>query len=832
MKNPTRKSPWKLTRKRAILLVLLGGMLLAAALAWVFWDLPGIDSISAHLVQPSIRITDRNNRLLYEILPTDGGRHAVLPLESIPECIKQATIAVEDRNFYQNPGVDVEGILRAAWINLQGGETIAGGSTITQQVARSLILDREESNERSLRRKFREAYLAWELTRSLSKDEILGLYLNQTYYGGLAYGVEAASETFFGKPASELLLPECALLAGLPQAPGRYNPFTNPDLSTERRATVLTLMEKAGFLSAEESQQAQNAPLYLNPAPYPIQAPHFVWIVQQRLDDLFAAGLLDPQQSLIVRTTLDLDQQQLAEQIIDRQILSYQQDTKNLSQNVNNAALVALDPRNGEILALVGSAGYFDESIHGAVDMATAPRQPGSAFKSFLYAQMMDPLRADPWTAATILLDVSTTFVTHDELSYIPVDYDNREHGPVSVREALASSLNIPAVLTLRAAGIDNTVHLARRLGITTLDDPDEYDLSLALGGGQMSLLALSTAYGTFANEGFYTGNYCLLDVRDPGGRMLYHEEKAPQTQVFDRRVAWLISDILSDDRARTLGFGRNSTLKLDRTAAVKTGTTTNYHDNWTIGYTPNFLVGVWVGNSDYQAMRDITGLTGAAPIWHEFLRATQQGQPDRPFQRPEGVVAVKVCDLSGLLPTPACRNSRDEWFLEGTQPTEPDSVYHLVEVDSLTGRLADSFTPAERRQPLIALDLPLAVQPWARKQGLTLLADLAPENSGTPDPASDLLLISPAPNSTYRIKPAFNQSAQQLAVEAGAGRDFVHVSLWVDGVLLAEFEEPPFRAWWPLAAGEHRFRAVGTRSDGETVTGPTVKITVLVDSQ
>jgi penicillin-binding protein 1C len=828
--QPEKTRRQRTRRRLAAGLILLVGLLIAGVI-WVFWDLPSIDTLSAHLAEPSVRITDRNGRLLYELLPEQGGRHAVLPAASMPECIKQATIAVEDRNFYQNPGVDPEGILRALWIDIRGGETIAGGSTITQQVARLLLLSQEERTERSLRRKLRESVLAWELANRLSKDEILALYLNQTYYGGMAYGVEAAAETFFGKPASELLLSECALLAGLPQSPGVYNPFTNPDLATARRSTVLQLMEKAGYIQPTERAAAEQAPLYLNPAPYPIQAPHFVWMVRQRLDELIAAGAVDPRQSLVVRTTLDLDLQQLAEQVIARQIESFHADTKHLSQNVNNAALVALDPRNGEILALVGSAGYFDETIHGAVDMANAPRQPGSAFKPFIYVQALDPRRAHPWTAATILMDVSTSFVTHDQLSYTPVNYDNREHGPIPVRTALASSLNIPAVLTLREVGIDNTIQLARHLGINTLDDPDKYDLSLALGGGQMSLLDLSTAYGALAHGGIFTEHTCLLEIRDPAGKLLYAEKKSAPVQVLDPRAAWLIDDILSDDRARMIGFGRNSTLKLDRTAAVKTGTTTNYHDNWTVGYTPEFLAGVWVGNSDYQAMYSVTGLTGAAPIWHEFIRAALQGRPDVPFPQPEGFVTTRVCDLSGLLVTPACPNAHTEWFIDGTQPTTPDTVYRRVEIDLFTGRLATPDTPTDRRMAITALDLPPVTQSWARAQGLTLLADL--ESSAGNPVAGDTApwILSPPANAVYQIRGSFDETAQQLAVSAGAGREFVRVALWADGNQLAEFDAPPYQAWWPLAAGTHSFWAVGTRADGKTVISPVVTITVLVES-
>ena len=436
-----------------------------------------------------------------------------------------------------------------------------------------------------------------------------------------------------------------------------------------------------------------------NPAPYPIEAPHFIWIIKDQIDKLISDGVLNSRQSLVVRTTLDLDTQHFAEDVLKRRIAGFKNQVGALSHNVNNAALVVIDPHTGEILALVGSADYFDTSIDGALDMAISPRQTGSAFKPFIYALALDPTRTDAWTPATPIIDVSTTFTLKDGTPYTPVNYDGLEHGIVSVREALASSLNIPAVKALQHVGIENTIDLAHRLGITSLNDAGQYDLSLVLGGGQVSLLQLSTAYSTLANNGYYTGNSSILDISDADGNLLYTQDKKPPLQVLDPRVVWLISDILSDDSARSIGFGLNSTLKLDRTAAVKTGTTTNFHDNWTIGYTPDLVVGVWVGNSGYEAMHNVTGLTGAAPIWNEVMRGLLQGHPDHPFARPDGLTQVEVCDLSGLLPTPVCPNTHKEWFINGTEPTQKDSTYQQVWIDALTNTLATNSTPIERRK-------------------------------------------------------------------------------------------------------------------------------------
>jgi penicillin-binding protein 1C len=796
-----------LLKSKLFRLLLFVFLLFTTFFIYLFYDLPSIKAIPEHLNQPSVKITDRSGRLLYEIIPTEGGRNAALSVENLPQCIKDATIAVEDKSFYQNPGVDVAGIIRAVWINLRGGETLSGGSTITQQVARTLLLS-DEKSQRTLRRKLRETVLAWQLTRAYSKDEILALYLNQIYYGGMAYGIEAASQTYFGKPASDLLLPECALLAGLPQTPGIYNPFTNPDLALKRQKVVLGLMENNGFITSAERVEAENSPLSYNPAPYPIEAPHFVWMIKDQLDELFASGQLDMKQSLVIRTTLNLDMQHLAEEIVKRRIVGFKPKEGETNRNVNNAALIVIHPQTGEILTLVGSADYFDASIYGALNMATATRQSGSAFKPIIYAAALDPNQSHPMTAASTLMDVAHTFTTKDNQPYKPVNYDGREHGFVSVRKSLASSLNVPAVLTLQTVGIEKVIALANRLGVRSLDTPRNYDLSLALGGGQMSLLELSRAYSALANEGKYTGTASILEIRDADGNLLYTPPsgKSPALRVIDPRVAWLISDILSDDESRQTGFGINSVMKIDRTAAVKTGTTTNFHDNWSIGYTPDLLVGVWVGNSNYQAMHNVTGLTGAAPIWAETMRSILQGRPDKIFARPDGLVQVEVCDLSGLLPTENCLHTKTEWFIAGTQPTTPDTFYQRT----ATGQ--------------IVLNLPVEAHAWARSRGLPLLEAA----NATPDATSGLTLTSPTDNTTYRITPDLDLSAQQLALSTLAGTDLAQVTFFVDGSALTTLSAPPYQTWWTLSLGTHQFWAEGMTVGGETVKSNVVTVTVV----
>ena len=823
------------SRRRRFLLILF--LLLVgvgvASYGWLLVGLPPLENLSQNLNPPSVRITDRNGRILYEILGEESGRHGVVPLETIPLVLRQATIATEDKNFYSNPGVDPVGILRALWINVRRRfqqhpiETLAGGSTITQQVARNLLLSPEERYQPSLHRKLREALLAWQLTRYFSKDEILALYLNQTYYGGLTYGVEAASQTFFGKPVSQLDLAESALLAGLPQAPSLYNPFTNPDAAMERQRVVLGLMQKSGFINEEQRTLAEREKLVFASTPYPILAPHFVMMVSAQLDSIYDPAEIYQHGGLVVRTTLNLDWQGHAERAVDRQLAELNRSEGGLGHNVNNAALVALDPYTSQILALVGSPDYFDEINGGAINMAIAPRQPGSALKPILYAAVADPSSSlqngphtAPWTAATMLLDVSTSFVTHDGQAYTPANYDLQEHGPVLVREALASSLNIPAVITLDHVGIQGLFEQATKLGITTLDDPEQYDLSLALGGGAVRLLELTAAYAAFANGGYRVDPISILEVSDLQGNVLYTAPSASFKRVLDERVAWLISDILSDNDARRIGFGPHSTLRIDRPAAVKTGTTSNFHDNWTVGYTPDLAVGVWVGNTNYEPMREVDGLTGAAPIWHQFIRTVLTGRPPQLFVRPQGMVQEEVCSLSGLLPTSACPYRRLEWFIEGTQPTRTDDFYIQVQFDIATNRLADASTPPERVHYRTVLDLPPEAQAWARAEGLTLLSDLRADSEVGPGPSSaaPLHIVSPTYGSVYRLSPSVDPDAQRIRIEAVGEAGLDQVTLWMDGDLLSSFDQGPFQVWWPLAVGSHEVWAEGINQNSERV--------------
>jgi penicillin-binding protein 1C len=812
--------------RKFIFLCLLAVLIIGSGAYGYFWllaDLPSLDSLPERLNTPSVRIVDRHGRLLYESISAEGGRHTVLSLDEISPHLREATLATEDRNFYQHPGVDLVGVLRAVWINLRGGEVLAGGSTITQQVARTLLLDPEERFENTLRRKLRESILAWQLTQAYSKNEILALYLNQTYYGGYAYGVEAAAQTYFGKPAAELDLAESALLAGLPQAPSLYNPLRNPEEAKERQRVVLGLMEKEGMISSETRALAEEEPLVYAAAPYPMEAPHFVLWVRSQLDQLLPTEARN--RSITVHTSLDLDWQRHAERAIEDHLERIRKDRGGLGHNVNNAALVAIDSRTGEIRAMVGSRDYSSTDIDGAVNMAISPRQPGSALKPIIYAVALDPTRQNPRTAATMILDVPTTFELHDGKAYTPSNYDLRFRGPVLVREALASSLNVPAVIALDTIGFDPLFALAAEMGITTFGSPQESDLSLALGGSEVSLLELTTAYGTFSTGGHRLDPIGITRIVTGAGDSLYEATPMQGKLVLDERVAWLISDILSDNDARAPGFGPNSALQIDRPAAVKTGTTSNFHDNWTVGYTPGLVVGVWVGNTDHEPMIDVDGLSGAAPIWHQFIRTVLSGQPKTDFKRPPGLKQVRICSLSGLLPTEACPYQRLEWFIEGTEPTQADTFYQIVTIDSRTGLLADESTPHEYRREQVVLDLPVEAHAWARREGIPLLADLQP---GTPQEAEKtIFMVSPGQNTIYYLSEQVPAETQRIHIQAAVQLDAQEVSFWVDGERVASLSAPPYETWWPAEEGEHQVWAQALTNEGEKIRSEIVSYNV-----
>jgi len=771
-----------------VMACLLGLIFLAggAGYRYLFADLPALDDpaeLYGYAAAPSSKIYDRQGRLLFEMPPPHGGFHSPVPLEEIPLPLRQAVIATEDARFYENPGVDFWAILRSAWLNLRYGRIVSGASTITQQLARNLLLSPDERYEQSYRRKLREAVLAWRITRRYSKDEILALYLNEIYFGNMAYGVEAAAQTYFGKHVRDLDLAECALLAGLVQSPPYYNPFEHLDRAKERQAVVLGLMVEQGFITEAEARRAAEEDLALASAPFAIRAPHFVMYVRNLLEEELGLERLEAG-GLRVYTTLDLDLNEAARDIIRHRLSRLatcngrRDDCPPGGHNVRNAALVALDPQTGEILAMVGSPDYFSARIDGAVNGATALRQPGSSIKPITYAAAFATGKLTP---ATMMLDRRTSFVTKEGTSYVPLNYDLQWRGPVLLREALASSYNLIAVKVLDTIGIKTMTDLARRLGITTFDDPERLGLAVTLGGGEVRLLEETAAYAAFANGGRVVRPVAILRVEDEEGNLLWAQEGGLGERVLDERVAYLISDILSDNTARTPAFGEESVLKLTRPAAVKTGTTTDFRDNWTVGYTPDLVVGVWTGNADNEPMRDVSGIDGAAPIWHDFMELALKGRPVRSFTRPPGLVEAEVCALTGEPPDDDCPYRVTELFIAGTEP-------HPVSKPEM--RLAQGEAPIPTSDPPLSLS-------------------------------------SPDRNAVYRLDPSLPADAQRIEVAARAGVSLREVTLRVDGQPLARCAGMPCRALWRLEPGRHVFSAEGVTPDGERVASGKVWIEV-----
>jgi len=843
-----------------ISLALLLTLAALGAFRWLAVDLPSPARLYERAAAPSSRIYDRRGRLLYEILDPHFGAHAPVSLDEVPQACMSGTIATEDGSFYDNPGVDFWAILRALWINLQGGEILSGGSTITQQLARNLLLSPEERTEISLERKLRETILAYRLARAYSKDEILTLYLNETYYGNLAYGIEAAARTYFAKSASELDLAECALLVGLPQSPAGYNPLENPQAAQERQAVVLGLMVKQGYIAQEEADLAAGEDLRFASVPFPIKAPHFVMYVRGQLEKEFGLEAIYTQ-GLQVYTTLDLDAQDAALRILRYRLAQLADDQP--ARNVNNAAVVVMSPRTGEVLAMVGSPDYFDPQIDGAVNGTVTLRQPGSSIKPITYAAAFDPSRAAPstssgrapLTAATMMVDVRTAFVTREGDPYVPRNYDWMWHGPVLLREALGSSYNLVAVKVLDYVGLEEMTRLARAMGITTFDDAGRFGLALTLGGGEVRLLELTAAYGAFANTGYRVEPVTITRVEDSQGRVLKVWEAASGERVLDERVAYLITDILSDNLARAPSFGEGSALRLSRPAGAKTGTTTDWRDNWTVGYTPDLVVGVWAGNADNTPMNHVSGVTGAAPIWHDVMEELLKGVPAREFAEPEGMVRVEVCAASGLPPAqeiktgywrwrePArCPHTIVELFIEGTEPAQSDAWHWRYSLDARTGLLAGPDCPPEFTTRQRYTLYPAEAQDWVRWQNIPqppqAYSPLCPaaQTTGDTPPYSllptpySLILTSPDQGSHYRLSPEIPPSVQQVVVAArpADGVSLRQVTLLVDGHPLATLTGSPYQSLWPMAVGTHTFTAMGVDTEGNVIEGNSVTIKVV----
>ena len=605
---------------------------------------PDLTSFNNRKIAQSTKILDRTGKILLYELDNDIQR-TIVPFGDISVHIKNATIAIEDSRFYEHKGIEPLAFLRAAFINLTSLSFSQGGSTITQQVIKNSVLNQEKK----ISRKLKEWVLAIKLERSYSKEEILTFYLNESPYGGNVYGVEEASWRFFNKPASEVNLPEAAYLAAIPRAPTFYSPYgNNRDALEKRKNQVLSEMLKNGFITNNEYESAKNTKVTFAPrAVTGIQAPHFVFFIQEYLEEKYGRRTIE-EEGLRVITTLDFELQKKAEEIVERYAL---ENTKIF--NAENASLVAIDPKTGQILVMVGSRNYFDEKIDGNFNVAIAHRQPGSAFKPFAYAEAL----RKGYTSETVVFDVPTQFSTTCEVNnltsenecYSPRNYDGVFRGPMTFREALAQSVYVPAVKALYLAGIGDTLRLARSMGIESLTNEAQYGLTLVLGGGEVSLLDMTSAYGVFANEGVRHAPTGILRIENAKGEVL-EEFSARGTQVLETEVTRIISDMLSDNVARTPAFGANSFLYFPSQAvAAKTGTTNDYKDAWIIGYTPAISVGAWAGNNNNTPMdKKVAGFI-VAPLWHEFMQIALSKTPAEKFTPPQPIDTTLKPILRGI---------------------------------------------------------------------------------------------------------------------------------------------------------------------------------------
>ncbi len=708
-----------------VLLFVLAGLAIVAAIggvlvyAGIASTLPAVDDLRARSAQfETTRILDRNGNILYEILDPNAGRRTYVPINQISPNMLAAIIATEDKDFYNNPGFDVFAIIRAFGQNFGTGETVSGASTITQQLARTLLFSPEERNEQSYLRKMREVILAWEITRRYNKDEILELYLNEVYFGNLSYGIEAAAETYFGTTAGNLNLAQASFLAGLPQAPGVYDIYTQRELTLQRHRSVLVLMytlsSEKNCISMDSTplpvcvgvQEALAAQQEIENFNFPqpdvtIRYPHWVQFVREQLEEKYDSQTIY-RSGFTVYTTLDPGLQDTAQALVAQQVANL------AAQSVTNGALVAIRPATGEILTMVGSADFYNVDIDGQVNMATTEtRQPGSSIKPITYLAAFEK----GWTPATLIWDVPSYFPPSGDPNdpsepYAPVNYDGKFHGPVTVRTALANSFNIPAVKALAFVGIydkpetpefEGMIGMAKRLGITSLTR-DEYGLALTLGGGEVSLMELTGAYAVMANGGNRIPPVAILKIIDRTGNTVYEYQVPTGEQVIRVEHAYLMSSILSDNNARAPMFGSNSLLNLPFPVAAKTGTTNDFRDNWTMGYTPDIAVGVWVGNADYSPMQNTTGLSGAAPIWSQFMQAAVQqltgGNPS-PFVRPPGIMDRVICSLSGTEPSKFCSQQRGEIFAIDQPPLPAsDDIWKEARIDTWSGLLASNACP------------------------------------------------------------------------------------------------------------------------------------------
>lgn len=811
-----KKFNWKKFRFWSLRVLLGLGVLIILLFAWYAKDLPTPGKIKHRQAAASTQLFDRNGKPIYAV--HGDIKRTLVDSKDIPDSIKQATITAEDRNFYKHIGVQPTAILRAFYYNISGKRAyISGGSTITQQFVKNALLD----PKKTMTRKIKELILSLEIEIMFDKDEILTMYLNEIPYGSNAYGVEAASKTFYNKPAKDMNLAESATLAALPQRPTYYSPYgTHPDKRLARVDYILDSMVSQKYISQEEADKAKEEAKnikFAEPREY-IVAPHFAMYVKEQLVEKYGEQMVE-EGGLKVTTTLDLDKQVKAEEAVEAGA-----NNRFDGINASNAALVSVDPKTGQVLAMVGSVDYFNNDIQGQVNVADSLRQPGSSFKPIVYATAFK----DKYNPASTLWDVTTDFG-----NYTPKNYDGSTHGPVSMRTALAGSLNIPAVKTLYLAGIDNSLKTAHDMGITSLNDKDRYGLSLVLGGGEVKLVDLTTAYGVFANNGSLDPTTTILKVENSSGKVLdEYKEGQGKKEVLDPQVAYEISSILSDNGARAYVFGSNSPLNFgDRPVAVKTGTTSEYRDAWTVGYTPSVVTGVWVGNNDNTPMSaGAAGAMAAAPIWHQYMESVIGETDVEQFNRPDSIKDVTVDKLSNKLPTSHSPETVTDLFASWQAPKDYDDIHITVRLDKFSENKATDECPEEFTEARTYTKLHSEVPDnpsWenpvrAAAAAYGIYISYPPEETSCVGLSGKPTAKITSPSNNSSVTSSFNITATATS-PAGISK----VDFSVDGVHFATDTSTPYRAVSPgLSMGKHILSITATNDTGLSATD---KITVSV---
>jgi len=799
----------------------IGSVLLAGGLfAWYARDLPSPDKI-VRRDGFSTKIYSREGELLYDVF--DEQKRIPIDIEQVPMHLRQATIAIEDQDFYKHGGYDPKGILRAVLVNLSTGRRV-GGSTLTQQLVKNGLL----TSEKRLSRKIKEFVLAVQIERRFNKDEILQMYLNEIPYGGTAWGIAAAAETYFGKNVEELNLVESAILAGLPQRPSVYTPFgSDPKAYIDRTKHVLRRMREDGYITEEQEQEAlpQIETIEFNRDRTGIKAAHFVFYVTDLLEHMYGRNLVE-QGGLKVTTSLDYQLHEKAQQIVAEEV------EKVADMNVGNGAALVMNPINGEILAMVGSKDFAAEDYDGQVNVTLSLRQPGSTIKPVTYALALER----GLTPASIIMDVKTEFPGgQGQPPYIPVNYDGTYNGPVALRKALASSLNVPAVKLLAIVGLEDMLRLAYDMGFNTLEPTKEnlsrFGLAVTLGGGEVRLIDLSSAYSAFANGGKRVDPVAILKVEDRDGKVLYEHKPVEGRRVLDEKVAFLINDILSDNDARLLTFGANSYLNMDgRPIAVKTGTTNDRRDNWTVGWSNSVMVGVWVGNNDNSEMTGVaSGVTGASPIWRRIILEAVGKYPAQPFEKPAGVESVFVDAMSGY-PEHDGFPSRSEYVIAGTLPDLPDPLHQKLKLCPGQNKLAPAGMIAggrydEKEYFTYQEDDPLnddtnkwqeAIDAWMASQGDERYHP--PKEVCEGGEAGVVRILKPEHEKDY------DDDSVEIEVDVFADKKVEKLEIWINGSRKETLNGKPYKTKIKLDDGAYELQVKAELEGGDKIESGILK--------